>query len=82
MIGDIVKEDQYASGDDKLKSFTGWSNLAEMFKTQIVFNQVALDPNFVVGRLFFMQFLANVSVPIFIISTEGLRGRKGARFLR
>lgn len=73
-ISNAVGRGQYPNGEAGLKTFTGWRQLDDILMTQIGFNLIGLDHRFPAGRLFLGQFLANVSVPVFIITIEGIRG--------
>lgn len=78
-ISTAVGRRQYPNGEDGLKTFTGWRQLDDMFMTQVGFNLIGLDRRFPAGRLFLGQFLANVSVPVFITTIEGIRSRSTSR---
>ncbi|KAM4056689.1 hypothetical protein HRG_003557 [Hirsutella rhossiliensis] len=75
-INQAISHGRYPDNEVGVTSFTGLRAIDDALMSLVAFNLPILNVEFEVGRLFMAQFVANVSIMIFILSVEGQRGRK------
>ncbi|KAK8859134.1 FAD/NAD(P)-binding domain-containing protein [Apiospora arundinis] len=78
-INDAIAQGRYPGGEKGVTSFTGVPAIDDALMSLVAFNLPVVNADFLVGRIFMAQFLANVSVMSFILLVEAQRGSKQAR---
>ncbi|KAK6836881.1 hypothetical protein PG987_007376 [Apiospora arundinis] len=77
-INDAIAQGRYPGGEKGVTSFTGVPAIDDALMSLVAFNLPVVNADFLVGRVFMAQFLANVSVMSFILLVEAQRGSKQA----